>query len=68
MADMRSGLLQAASLGVEIAVAVFLGAGGGYWLDRQFRTEPWLMVVGLLLGAAAGLWNAYKIAMNNERP
>ncbi len=61
-------MLQAASLGVEIAVAVFLGAGGGYWLDRQFRTEPWLMVVGLLLGAAAGLWNAYKIAMNNERP
>jgi len=58
----------AASLGLEIAVAVFLGAGLGYWLDGRYQTGPWLMVAGLVIGAAAGMWNAYKIAVTNERP
>jgi F0F1-type ATP synthase assembly protein I len=60
---MAKAYLTAASLGLEIAVAVFLGAGVGYWLDARFATGPWLMVTGLLLGAAAGMWNAYKIAV-----
>jgi ATP synthase protein I len=60
--------LTAASLGLEIAVAVFLGAGLGYWLDLRWQTGPWLMVAGLVIGAAAGMWNAYKIAIKNERP
>jgi F0F1-type ATP synthase assembly protein I len=55
--------LLAASLGLEIAIAVFLGSGLGYWLDGVFKTAPWLMVAGLVLGALAGLWNAYKLAV-----
>lgn len=65
---MAKAYLTAASLGLEIAVAVFLGAGVGYWLDLRCQTGPWLMVVGLVIGAAAGMWNAYKIAVTNERP
>lgn len=64
---MKDDLLKAASLGVEIAVSVFLGAGIGYWLDQRWQSKPWLMVVGVLLGAAAGFWTVYKVATKNER-
>jgi ATP synthase protein I len=60
-------LLEAASLGIEIAAAVFIGAGLGYWFDLRFASAPWGMVIGLALGAAAGFWNAYKFMKNNER-
>jgi ATP synthase protein I len=67
MADMKSAYLQAVSLGLEIAVAVFLGAGLGYLADGWLKSSPWGMVIGLSLGAAAGFWNAYKFTLKNER-
>ena len=59
-------LLPAASLGFEIAVAVFLGAFLGYQADRWLHSAPWGLVIGLVLGAAAGLWNAYKFAVTGK--
>jgi ATP synthase protein I len=67
VADLKGAYLQAASLGLEIAVAVFLGAGLGYLADSQLKSSPWGMVIGLMIGAVAGLWNAYKFALKNER-
>lgn len=58
--------MRAASLGLEIAVAVFLGSFIGYEADRYFKTSPWLMVLGLVIGAIAGFWNAYKFAMSED--
>jgi ATP synthase protein I len=66
--DLKADLLKAASLGLEIAVAVLLGAGAGYLADGRFKSSPWGMVAGLVIGAIAGLWNAYKFALKNERP
>ncbi|MBN3033456.1 MAG: AtpZ/AtpI family protein [Candidatus Saganbacteria bacterium] len=65
--DPRSDFLRAASLGLEVAVAVFLGAFVGYEADRHFQSGPWLMVAGVVVGSLAGLWNAYKLAGKNER-
>lgn len=64
--DLKPDFLRAASLGLEIAVAVFLGAGGGYFLDLRFQSSPWLMVAGLVIGAIAGFWNAYKFAVESD--
>jgi F0F1-type ATP synthase assembly protein I len=61
---MKGDLAKAASLGVEMAIPVFLGAGIGYWLDQRWQSKPWLMVAGVVLGAAAGFWTAYKFAVN----
>ncbi len=44
----------AASVGIEMAVATGIGWGIGYWLDNKYDTGPWLMLVGLLFGVAAG--------------
>ncbi|MDP6477181.1 MAG: AtpZ/AtpI family protein [Nitrospinaceae bacterium] len=49
-------------LGVEMAVATFLGAVMGYALDRFFNTKPWLMVIGLFFGVAAGGLGVYRVA------
>ena len=42
--------------GVEFAVALGLGAAGGYGLDRWLCTSPWLLIVGVFLGFAVGLF------------
>ncbi len=44
-----------ASVGIEMGVAVFIGWAFGQWLDRKFDTEPWLMLVFLLVGVGASL-------------
>ncbi len=34
-------------------MAVLLGAGAGYWIDRRFGTTPYGVIVGLVIGFAA---------------
>lgn len=47
---------------IELVVNIVVGAGMGYLLDRGLGTRPWLMIVCLFLGAAAGVMNIYRIA------
>lgn len=48
----------------ELVVAVLVGGGIGFGLDRYFGTEPWLLVVFLFLGNAAGIWNIFRLTNN----
>ena len=57
-----SGLGVAMRLAVEMVAGVAVGVGIGWALDRWLGTAPWLMVVFLLLGGAAGVMNAYRAA------
>jgi F0F1-type ATP synthase assembly protein I len=50
-----------ASVGFTLVVATLLGYLGGNWLDGRLGTQPWLGVVGLLLGAAAGFVQLFRI-------
>ena len=54
-----AGLLT--SLGFLLAVSTLLGAGLGYWLDSRWGTRPWLTLVGLFLGLAAGFVEMFRI-------
>jgi ATP synthase protein I len=47
----------------EFVAAVIVGAFIGWWIDRVAGTTPAFLVVFLLMGAAAGFWNVYRIAM-----
>lgn len=58
----RQGMGIAFRLGIEMAVATFLGAVMGYALDSFFDTKPWLMVIGLFFGVAAGGMAVYRSA------
>lgn len=63
----RQGLSIAARVGVELVVTTVMGALLGYLLDSWLGTRPWIMVVGVLLGAVAGFLNLYRVA-NPEEP
>ena len=45
------------SLGISVALAIFIGLGVGVWLDRKFDTSPWLTLIFLVLGIIAGFRN-----------
>ena len=55
----KTGMAYAAALGLFASVAVMLGIG---WLaDRWLGTSPWLMIVGLVLGAAVGFYEFIRL-------
>jgi F0F1-type ATP synthase assembly protein I len=50
-------------LGVEFAASVLLCLFGGRWLDSKMGTEPAFMLVGVLLGTAAGFYSFFRKAL-----
>jgi ATP synthase protein I len=59
--EFRKGLALAARVGVELVATTVVGTGLGYGLDRWLGTGPWLMIVGVFLGAAAGFLAIYRL-------
>ena len=57
-----AGWYRMAGMGFEFVAAILLFGGIGWFLDRQFGTAPWLLIVGFGLGFASGLWIMYKAA------
>ena len=45
------------SIGLSVALSIFIGLAIGLWLDRKFGTSPWLMFTGLGMGIVAGYRN-----------
>jgi len=48
------------SLGLMLPSSIAVGLFFGYLLDRVFGTQPWLLLVFFLLGAASGLYSLMK--------
>lgn len=46
----------------ELAAAMLVGGLLGWQIDRWAGTDPWFLLLFLLLGIAAGFWNVYKLA------
>jgi ATP synthase protein I len=57
-----SGLGLAFRVGVELVSALAIGLAIGWLLDAWLGTRPWLMLVFILLGGAAGILNVYRMA------
>ncbi|MDH4098619.1 MAG: AtpZ/AtpI family protein [Nitrospira sp.] len=58
-----AGLGQAVRIGTELLAALIVGGGLGWVVDTYILgSTPWGLVVGLILGAAAGVRNAYRTA------
>lgn len=58
-ANRKSGIAYAAALTLFASVASLTGIG--WLLDRAFGTKPWLLVVGLVLGAVAGFYQFIRL-------
>jgi len=49
--------LRHAGAGLQFALT-FLGLGlVGWWVDQQLGSEPWLLIAGIVLGAAGGMYS-----------
>jgi ATP synthase protein I len=55
------------SIGLTLVVATVIGLVGGYYVDRWLGTTPWLLMVGLVLGIAAGFVNLFRSVKRAER-
>ncbi len=57
-----SALGLAFRVGVELVSALAIGVAIGWLLDQWLDTRPWLMLVFIFLGGAAGILNVYRMA------
>ncbi len=62
-----SALGKAFRLSTELVAGVAGGGVLGYFLDQWLGTRPWLLLLFLLLGVAAGLLNAIRTARDLGR-
>jgi ATP synthase protein I len=56
----KAGFAYAAGIALFASVAAFCAAG--WLLDKWFGTEPWLLIGGIVLGSAAGLFEFVRIS------
>ncbi len=56
-----------AGVGFEIAVGVGLGALVGTFVDRRFHSSPWGVLIGVMLGVAAGMYLLIKEALRANK-
>ena len=51
----------------DFVASAIVGAGMGYGLDRWLETKPWGLVIGLMLGSAAGFRLMWQREQNARR-
>ena len=61
-----SALAIAFRVGVELISALTVGTTIGWWLDKWLNSSPWMLIVFILFGFLAGIWNTYKVAKRLE--
>jgi len=54
---------QFAGHGLTFVVAILGGLYLGQWLDRKLGTAPWLLIVGVFLGAGLSFYSMYSKLM-----
>jgi ATP synthase protein I len=60
-------LAELSSIGMTLVLATVIGLAGGYYLDRWLGTSPWLIMIGLGLGIAAGFVSFFRSVKRAER-
>jgi len=69
--DLVSSLMSYSSLGIEMGLSVAIGIAIGYFLDRFFKTSPYLTIIFMIFGVAAAMKTIFqllkKVQKDNER-
>lgn len=64
---MLAALGHASGIGFQFAAAVLVGLALGWLVDQAAHTTPWALLVGLIVGIAAGAYGAVRLAMRVMR-
>lgn len=59
------------NLGQVMAASVLVGVGLGWLAEKKWpQISPWGLAAGVLLGAASGFWELFKVnaGMRDQRP
>lgn len=49
-----------AGIGLQFALTILVFVFAGVWLDRRLGTSPWLVIVFVFVGSAAGVFSMYR--------
>ena len=55
------------TIGITLVLATVIGLAGGYYADRWLGTSPWLTMIGLGLGIAAGFVSLFRTVNKSNR-
>jgi len=56
-----------AGLGIQLAISILLFLYLGQWLDKNLGTDPLLLILGVFVGAAVGIYNMYHMLTAAQR-
>jgi ATP synthase protein I len=65
--DTWKALAELSTIGMTMVLATVIGLAGGYFADRWLGTTPWLTLIGLGLGIAAGFVSFFRSVRTAER-
>ena len=60
--------LQASMVGIHFVSSMVVGLVIGYFLDKYFGTEPWLLIIFFFLGVVAGFIDMFRYAFRPDEP
>ena len=55
------------SLGLSVALSIFIGLAVGIYLDRRFETSPWFTLIFLVIGIIAGFRNIAMVIRKTRK-
>jgi ATP synthase protein I len=61
------GLGELSSIGITLVLATVIGVAAGHYADQWLGTSPWLLLLGLAFGIAAGFVSMYRSVKAAER-
>jgi hypothetical protein len=64
---MKSSRPLLSSIGFDVVATVAGGALVGYWIDRHYKSAPWGLLIGSVLGLLAGLYTLVREALRINR-
>lgn len=54
-------------VGIQLVILIVAGLFGGRFLDQQWGTSPWLLLLGVILGTATGFYNLVVILNQQQK-
>ena len=55
------------TVGLMFPASIAVGVAIGYFLDKLFKTSPYLLIIFTLYGIAAGFVNLIKVTRQHEK-